>query len=329
MGATASATEDQIRTLMHETILRITGRKTIDPTIADHIATWLKGEEATIAQGSLTRYTQVIGAFESFLGARRHARLDALSKDVFLEYRDKLQADGHSPRNINQIFKILRRPFKIAFDEGLIDHNPIGAIKRLRSQSAEKGIFTPAQISQLLAAAPDHEWRALIALGYYTGGRLTDLSRLVWSAIDQKQNTIGFRQKKTDTYVLIPIHPELVRYLSKLPRGIGKAPLLPHLSTKSGTGKSGLSMAFRRIMEKAGIDAGIARQRVGGAGRNVSKLSFHALRHSFTSELARAGVAPEVRQLLTGHSDASSHKTYTHLQLDTLTRAVTALPSLP
>jgi integrase len=329
LGATSSATEDQIRALMHETIHRVTGRKTIDPTIADHIATWLKAEEETIEPSSLRRYRQVLATFESFLGARRHARLEALSKDVFLAYRDQLQADGHSPRNINQIFKILRRPFKVAFDEGLINHNPIGAIKRLRSQSAEKGIFTPAQISQLLAAAPDDEWRVLIALGYYTGGRLTDLSRLTWAAIDLTQNTIGFRQKKTGGDVLVPIHPELGRYLSKLPRGIGKAPLLRHLSTKSGTGKSGLSMAFKRIMTTAGIEAGIARQRVGAAGRSVSKLSFHALRHSFTSELARAGVPPEVRQLLTGHSDASSHQQYTHLQIDTLTRAVTALPSLP
>jgi integrase len=333
MGATSSATEDQIRALMRETIHRVTGRKTIDPTIADHVATWLKAEEQTVAEGSLTRYTQVLSAFVSFLGARKHARLEALSKDVFLEYRDQLQRDGHSARNINQIFKILRRPFKVAFDEGLITHNPIGAVKRLRSKSAEKGIFTPAQISQLLTAAPGDEWRVLITLGYYTGGRLGDLSRLTWGAIDQKQNTISFRQKKTENKsggdVLIPIHPELGRYLSKLPRGIGKAPLLRRLSTKSGSGKSGLSMAFKRIMMAAGIDAGVARERVGAAGRSVSKLSFHALRHSFTSELARAGVPPEVRQLLTGHSDATSHKTYTHLEIDTLTRAVTALPSLP
>jgi integrase len=329
LGATSSATEDQIRALMRETIHRVTGCKTTDPTIADHIATWLKAEEETVAQGSLTRYKQVLAAFESFLGARKHARLEALSKDVFLSYRDQLQADGHSPRNINQIFKILRRPFKVAFDEGLINHNPIGAIKRLRSQSAEKGIFTVEQISQLLAAAPDDEWRAFIALGFFTGGRLTDLSRLTWSAVDQKSNTISFRQKKTGGDVVIPIHPELGKYLSKLPRGIGKAPLLPHLSRKSGTGKSGLSMAFKRIMTAAGIEAGVARERVGAAGRSVSKLSFHALRHSFTSELARAGVAPEVRQLLTGHADSASHKIYTHLEIDTLTRAVTALPSLP
>jgi integrase len=169
----------------------------------------------------------------------------------------------------------------------------------------------------------------LIALGYFTGGRLMDLTRLTWAAIDRSQQTITFRQQKTGGVVLVPIHAELTRYLDKLPRGIGKAPLLPQLSTKAGTGKSGLSNTFRKIMTKAGIEAGVARERVGAAGRNVSKLSYHSLRHSFTSELARAGIAPEIRQLLTGHSDLSSHKTYTHLELDSLSKAVSALPALP
>jgi integrase len=329
LAATPDVTEEQIRAVMRETIFRVTGRKVHDPTIREHIAAWLESEEETIEATSVKRYRQVLEHFESFLGARKNARLEALSKEVFLEYRDKLQKSGHSPRNINQIFKILRRPFRVAFDEGLIRHNPIGAIKRLRSQGAEKGIFTPEQIKQLLDVAPDDEWRVLIALGYFTGGRLMDLARLTWAAIDRSQQTITFRQQKTGGVVLVPIHAELTRYLDKLPRGIGKAPLLPQLSTKAGTGKSGLSNTFRKIMTKAGIEAGVARERVGAAGRNVSKLSYHSLRHSFTSELARAGIAPEIRQLLTGHSDLSSHKTYTHLELDSLSKAVSALPALP
>ena len=155
-----------------------------------------------------------------------------------------------------------------------------------------------------------------------------DLSKLTWAAIDRKAHTIAFRQKKTGDALLIPIHPALQHYLDKVPSGVGRAPLLPSLASKSGTGKSGLSMAFKRIMNAAGIEAGVARMRAGKRGRSVSRLSFHSLRHSFTSELARAGVSPEIRQQLTGHRDDSSHRVYTHLELDTLRRAVTALPAL-
>jgi integrase len=326
--STGNATEDQIRRVMAEIFERTTGRKMVDPTVAEHLAAWLKGEEATIEESSLERYRQIIRDFVTFLGARAHGRLGTISKDVFLEYRDHLGKTGISSRSINQTFKILQRPFRVAFDEGLADHNPIGAIKRLKSVSSEKGTFTLEQIRALIAVAPDGEWRALIALGYYTAGRLMDLSRLPCEAVNRKTETIIFVQKKTGKAVLIPIHPALRPYLDQLRPGVGKAPLLPTLSKKSGTGKSGLSMAFRRIMDKAGIEAGVARERTGAAGRTVSKLSFHSLRHSFTSELARAGVAPEVRQLLTGHADLQSHKTYTHHQLATLRDAVGTLGAL-
>ena len=58
-----------------------------------------------------------------------------------------------------------------------------------------------------------------------------------------------------------------------------------------------------------------ARQKIGEKGRNVSALSFHSLRHSFTSAMANANVPAEIRQKLTGHADSKSHATYTHHEL--------------
>ena len=329
LGATQNASEEQFRSLVRQIAERTTGRKFADPTIRSHLSAWLKAEEGTVSDATLLRYRQVARAFEQWLGARADARIEALNKETLLDYRSDLQKAGYSAQNINQHFKILRRPFKAAADERLITHLPLGSIKGLRGQAAVKGVFTPAQISQLLAVAPDAEWRALIALGYYTGGRLIDLSRLVWSAWDREQNAISFQQTKTGGAVFIPVHSVLASYLAELPAGVGRVPILPRLSTKSGTGKSGLSMQFRRIMECAGIDAGVARQRAGQAGRSVSRLSYHSLRHSFTSELARAGIAPEIRRQLTGHSDDAGHRKYTHLEVDSFRGAIAALPAVP
>jgi integrase len=55
-------------------------------------------------------------------------------------------------------------------------------------------------------------------------------------------------------------------------------------------------MAFKRLMERAGIDDGVARKKDGKLGRNVSRLSFHSLRHSFNSAMANADVPLEIRQ---------------------------------
>jgi integrase len=82
-------------------------------------------------------------------------------------------------------------------------------------------------------------------------------------------------------------------------------------------------------MERAGIDAGVLRERRGEKGRSVSALSFHSLRHSFNSAMAHAGVPQELRQKLTGHATAEMNTLYTHHELQTIRHAVSAIPRLP
>ena len=88
-------------------------------------------------------------------------------------------------------------------------------------------------------------------------------------------------------------------------------------------------MAFKRTMAKADIDAGVIRERFGAAGRSVSALSFHSLRHSFNSALANAGVSQELRQRLTGHASAGMNIICTHHELETVRSAIKTLPRLP
>ena len=59
-----------------------------------------------------------------------------------------------------------------------------------------------------------------------------------------------------------------------------------------------------------------------------NKLSFHSLRHTYVSQLANAGIAPDVRQLLSGHAEEKSHAVYTHTKLETLRKAIETLPRL-
>ena len=78
-------------------------------------------------------------------------------------------------------------------------------------------------------------------------------------------------------------------------------------------------------MGEAGIDQ---RQMQISEARKFSTLSFHSLRHSFTSALANAGVAPDLRMKLTGHLTADVHARYSHHDLETLKAAVAVLPGL-
>jgi integrase len=322
--------ETQFRRVFNEAVDRIFGKKLDDPTVREWLTRWLKTEQGAVAEATLRKYRQIVGAFLEFLGTRADVRLEALSTDDFLRYRDALLSEGRSEQTVNiTVRKILKRPFNLAADQGLITRNPVAAVRLMRGTRAEKGVFRPEQITRLLAVA-DSDWQGLILAGYYTGARLGDLARLKWESIDLAERSITFTQKKTGAKIKVPIHSELLDYL--LNRSVpddGRRPLFPSLYHLRGPGKTGLSSSFRRLMDRAGIDGGLARQKAGQAGRNVSRLSFHSLRHSFTSALANAGVPPEIRQKLTGHADLKSHALYSHHDFELVRQSVQTIASLP
>jgi integrase len=226
----------------------------------------------------------------------------------------------------------LRSPFHLAHRKGYIIADPCVGVGLVDDDAdIEKDVFTPEQIGALVAEA-EGDWKGAILCGFYTGLRLKDVADLKWESIDTGLTKIELvpaktRRKKRNRKVLLPIHPVFAAWLKKQTRGIGKAPVFPSLVGKSGGGKSGLSMAFKRIMDHAGIQGRILRER-NGEGRSQSSLSFHSLRHSFNSALANAGVAQEIRQKLTGHASAAMNEVYTHRELEPLRKAVAQLPRI-
>jgi integrase len=102
------------------------------------------------------------------------------------------------------------------------------------------------------------DFKGLILAGYYTGARLLDLARLTWSNVDLAERSISFTQKKTAAKLKVPIHPELFDYL--LSRSVpddGRKPLFPQLYHLRGSGKTGLSSAFRRLSKFKAFGGGL------------------------------------------------------------------------
>jgi integrase len=240
----AAGTLDQarIREIVLETVERVTGKRTDSPTVSEWLERWIRTEKGAVAARTMMRYEQIVRDFLSSIGAQAQAPLEALSTDTILEFKERWLSGGRSPRTVNQTIKILKRPFKIALEQGLIDRNPVAAVRPIRTSSAKKDVFSPQQIQHLLEVA-EGDWRGLILSGYFTGGRLVDLARLTWGDIDLSAKTITFVQRKTGSSVQIPIHQDLYEYLLELPSSDRpKRPVFPKLFDKPGAGKSGLSI---------------------------------------------------------------------------------------
>ena len=184
------------------------------------------------------------------------------------------------------------------------------------------------QVKAILKAAKG-DWRGAIMVALYTGARLQDVTDMRWESVDLQNKWIAFRAGKTRQRIKIPMHDALHDFLLELPApDSGKAFLFPTLAGKRTGGKSGLSMAFKRIMERAKVRGEVVHERTGEAGRTVNTLSFHSFRHTLTSIMANAGVPVEVRQKFTGHASAEMNVHYTHHEIETLRSAIDKLPTL-
>ena len=323
-------TESHCRKVIAQMYERTTGEPLHFHTAHQWLNEWVESKKTETKQRAFLKYKQIVNEFLAHIGKKADHLLREITQADIRSWRDALKRKGLAAPTVNHAIKILRMPFNAAHDAGHIEINPTkNAVRPLRDEArnGEKDVFTPEQIAELIKAAPSEDWKGAIPCGYYTGLRLRDVADLEWSAVDLDKRTITVTTRKTLRTVTVPIHPQFRPWLEKQTHGVGKAPVFPTLAGKSGGGKSGLSMAFKRIMERAKIKGRLLREAT-GEGRSQSSLSFHGLRHSFNSAMANAGVSSEVRQKLTGHASAQTNAQYTHHELEELRSAVSVIPPL-
>jgi integrase len=300
-------------------------------TARDYLAEWVESKKTETELRTYWKYSQTVDDFLNYIGIKADRLLREVTPADIRSWRDALKRKGLAAPTVNDAIKLLRMPFKAAHDAGYIEINPCtkNSVRPVKDEArnVEKDVFTREQLASLINAAPSEDWKGVIVSGYYTGLRLRDIADMEWGAVNLSEQIITLTTRKTRKDVTIPIHPRLGAWLGEQTRGIGKAPVFPTLAGKAGSGKSGLSMTFKRIMDRAGIKGRLLRE-ANGAGRSQSSLSFHSLRHSFNAALANAGVGVELRQELTGHSSPEMNKNYTHPDIERMREAVLRLPDV-
>ena len=327
-GREGVLTEAACRKVLSQLHEQTTGKPLAFYSVESWINEWLANCAGTAAPRTLERYAGTCRDFLAAIGERSKVALAALTVEDLRQYRDALKMQGRSPATCNQSLKILRAPLEEARRLGHVPVNPAHGVKALKDSSAAKReAFTADQIAMLLDAAKGTDWQGCILFGALCGLRLKDAANVTWACLDMDAGLLKMTTAKRGVGVTVPLHPALVKWLASRPRGVGKAPVLPSLAGKSGSGKSGLSMAFKKIMERAGIVGEIARQGH-GAGRTTSTLSFHSTRHFFVSALSAGGVPADVRQRLAGHTDAKTHAVYAAHEIESMRAAVKLLPAI-
>jgi integrase len=326
-----SLTEARTRALLGEILQGVSGQLLRVFSVREWLDQFVKQKRKAKAEKTAARHEQMMNEFVEFLGRRADQNIAAITLKEIVGFRDHRHSLGLTPATCNLDVTVLSVAFNAALKQGLIPVNPCAGVEALKDKGQHrKDTFTIEQIKALLKVA-EGDWKGLILVAFYTGQRLGDCANLRWRNIDlvSEMKTIRFQQEKSGEELVSIIHPELEDYLLSLPAPKSDDDFLfPAVGQQAQRNVSPLSKTFRKLMSQASVQNRKVREAGKGAARTVYGLSFHSLRHSFSSILANAGVSEEMRMALTGHKSRDVHQRYTHHELERMRAAVSLLPRI-
>jgi integrase len=327
---TKSATAQQLRKVINDTLLRIGEHKLTDPTIKDQLDAWINSKRGSVGEKTLVAYEYARDLLIEFLGHRAGQSVRMLNKADVIGFRDYLRKEGRTPGTVNTLVKkYLTGPFESARKEGLIDYNPFVAVDALKAKRIQKDVFTPEQVALLVKEAKGTDWEGAILVGYGTGARLQDVANLRWSSIDSVNGILAFQERKGDKRVVIGLHPDVEDWISRQPPTDDPEGLLfPTLANRSGAGRNGLSKSFEAIMKKAGVAGRVLRER-DRKGRSLKSLSFHSFRHGAATAVFNQAALKDITRRVTAHAARGVVDRYIHEDIEALRAATQLIPRLP
>jgi integrase len=318
---------------------RLAVREVVETYLAD-LAT--RGRRRTVAEAR-TRLAQVVQGLSV-------SWVDEITAPLVLRWRAAYVAGGVSNKTANNSVAYLKAALALAVRLGELRAHPLAGLRALpitaRHQRRRPRALSEWDLRRLLAAAEELDREGLedgrrglvpqaplVRALVLTGARWGELTAATWSDLDLQRGTLTFREETTkcERERAIPLDFQLVEELARLPelirRETGRAPASSSRIFLSPKGKSlaqGHSQFWkylRRVFERAGIPL------KDEAGRDVH---VHALRHTFCTRLARAGIPIATAQLLTGHRSAEVLlSVYTHLVTEDARQARESLPRVP
>jgi integrase len=153
-----------------------------------------------------------------------------------------------------------KQVFRAAIKGRLIERNPFAELKTAVNANAERFEFISAEtVEKVIEAAPNAEWRLLIALARYGGLRTpSEPLKLRWSDIDWERQRIRVPSPKTEHHAgkgsrTIPIFPELKPYLDDVWE-LSDKKSSEFVITRYRDAASNLRTHFNRIIENAGVE---------------------------------------------------------------------------
>lgn len=250
-------------------------------------------------------------------------------RDVHLQSILNDQA-GMSASHVKKLRMVMQEMFRRARQSRLIQYDPSELLELPDMTQGKRRSITEEERKAILAVAEYHPAGLWVLTLLYTGMRPGETAALTWANVDFKSNEIHvhvaresgskrIKSTKTDAGVRdVPIHANL---LPRLLEAAG-SPLDPVFPNRDGKHMDDATLyrRWKAFYRELDIYCGAKVYRNQIIKHAVAQdLTPYCLRHTFCTDLEKAGVPLNVAKELMGHSDISvTANIYTHKDTDVL-----------
>ena len=256
-----------------------------------------------------------LASFNEIFGEQMINTIKAVDLENYQEMRKK---ENLSDSYIDQQIGAARTMINKAFENDIINGEALRTFKKIKkllkkNSNARDRIITLDEFESLLVHLPRHT-KAICKMAYYTGMRKGEILSLKWEKVDLKNRFINLEAEDTKDREKrsIPICDELLTVLKNIPKHLYTDYVFIFRSRPINDIRYGLKKACKKV----GIPY----------GRNVKDgFTFHDLRHSFNTNMRKAGVQESVIMGITGHSTREMFDRYNSVDKNDKIKAVDQL----
>lgn len=281
------------------------------PTLDSFVPQWLR-EYVDIENRPYEGFQKRLSLRNHLLPAFGHLRLDQITPITVDRYKKSKRESGLSPKTVNNHISVLHRCLDKAREWEVIPFVP--RFSKLPVGPVPFKYLRTDEVDALLVSAVDSDFYAMIVVAVRMGLRYSEIIALQWDDIDFEQCRVCVQRSEVRGHVSPPKNgrSRFVYMTSEVVDALHNRSREDQWVFRRNGRIFRYKTARRHLLLLCRAAA-------------IRAVSWHALRHTFASELTRRGVSLQVVKDLLGHSTIEMTLRYAHVSQDLLRDAISTL----